>query len=577
MTLHLQLRKEETRSVFEFLEMPAASFYSGKIQFDDPNYASVIKAHLLLALNHTERVIKGRFNRDLFLRGISSSNRTLNKMFPTGCQVLKNQDIGDILCSLRNLNAHARLSDEDLLFFENKKYIDGLCKLPKMNDSTKIALKGGVLTMAGFITLILLFLRKESLEMIAKRSKIMRIIVSGSPNSFDSVRFVEEISHTNLEIPIREKCGDTIVSSIFGEYEDKVTKEDSLFKLEFGTKKNPVYRTIVEINEDEQIINVKKGSLTKTYYPKDYKLVVADKDAFIETSNMFPAFELIDLLHEMNVSVFDSSIRDGIVNKMNLYGKLNYPKFYVDKNIHILLLPPTNSDYRIVSSLLTGGLIDFFLKLEEDIYSTYGFEKNGYSKISEALSLAGFSEKITNKLIVLRNFAMHAYVFNEYQIHNSVATQYSFDFVISTISDALYELKEKNKELLAKAQENAHTHLVVPLLYGKYSKIIEYTLDAFDGFVKFDPNDQSVKNKALYVLASFFDTNELNKLYVAYEPRPLIDEYHVEGEKDILYLFSTNWDSNDRLHHFLDSKKCAYSETKTENKGVLRIHYFEKD
>ena len=49
------------------------------------------------------------------------------------------------------------------------------------------------------------------------------------------------------------------------------------------------------------------------------------------------------------------------------------------------------------------------------------------------------------------------------------------------------ELKEKNKELLAKAQENAHTHLVVPLLYGKYSKIIEYTLDAFDGFVKFDP------------------------------------------------------------------------------------------
>ncbi len=577
MALHLQFRKEETRSAFEFLNKPAINFYSGKIQFDDPDYASVIKAFLLQAINHVERTIKGRFNRDLFLKGINDNNKILNEMFPTGCQILKGQDIGETLCSLRNLNAHARLSDHDLSFFENKKFIAGLCNLPKMNDSLRMALKGGTLTMAGFITLILLFLRKESLELIAKRSKVLRIIVSGTANSYDSTRFVEAISHTNLEIPIREKHGDTIVSSIFGEYEDKLSKEGSLFKLEFGTKKNPIYCAIVEIDENKQIISVKKGSLTKTYYPNDYELVVKDRDAFIEASNMFPVFGLVDLLYEMNVSIFDSKIRDEIASKISLYGKLNYTKFYVDKNIRILLLPPTNSDYRIVSSLLTGGLIDFFLKLEEDIYNTYGFEQNGYSKISEALSLVEFSEKLANKLIVLRNFAMHGYVFNEYQINNGVATQYSFDFVINTISDALYELKKKNNELLEKAQENVHIHLVVPLLNGKYSKIVEYTLDAFDGFVKFDPNNQSVKNKALYVISSFFNTEDLNKLYVAYEPKPLIDEYHIEGEKDTRYLYSTSKDSDDRLHDFLDSKECSYSETKTEEKGVLRIRYFEKE
>ena len=577
MALHLQHRKEETRSAFEFLEKPAINFYSGKMQFDDPNYASSIKALLLLALNHLERTIKGRFNRDLFLKGINNNNKILNEMFPTGCQVLKNEyDMGETLCALRNLNAHARLSDYDLSFFNKIRFVAELCNLPKMNHSLRMALQGGVLTMAGFITLILLFLRKESVELIAKRSKVVRIIVSGTADSHDATRFIKEVSHTNLEIPIREKSGDTIVSSIFGEYESKLVKENNLLTLEFGTKKNPIYRAIAEIDENQQTISVKTGSLTKTYYSKDYKLTVVDKDAFIKTSNMFPPFELVDLLCEMGVSTFDSKINDEIISKANLYNKLNYPKFYVDKNIHILLLPPTNSDYRIVSSLLTGGLIDFFLKLEEDIYSIYGFERSGYSKISDALSLVEFSDELTDKLIALRNFAMHGYVFNEFQIHNGVAIQYSFDFVINTISDALCELKERNNALLEKAQENVHVHLVVPLLYGKYSKIIEYTLDSFDGFVKFNPNDQSVKNKALYVISSFFNTNDLNKLYVAYEPKPLIDEYHIEGERDTLYLYSTNRDSNDRLHNFLDSKGCSFSETKIEENGVLRIHYFEK-
>ena len=578
MVLHLQHRKEETRSAFEFLEKPAINFYSGKMQFDDPNYASSIKALLLVALNHLERTIKGRFNRDLFLKGINNNNKILNKMFPTGCQVLRNEhDMGETLCALRNLNAHARLSEYDLSFFDKIRFVAELCNLPKMNDTLRMALQGGVLTMAGFITLILLFLRKESVELIAKRSKIIRIIVSGTADSYDATRFVEEISHTNLEIPIREKPGDTIVSSIFGEYENKLVKENNLFTLEFGTKKNPIYRAIAEIDENQQIISVKKGSLTKTYYSKDYQLAVTNRDAFIEMSNMFPPFEFIDLLCEMGISTFDSNAYDKIANKMNLYGKLNYPKFYVDKNIHILLLPPTNSDYRIVSSLLTGGLIDFFLKFEEDVYNAYGFERNGYSKISNALSLVEFSDELTSNLVVLRNFAMHGYVFNEYQINNGVAIQYSFDFVINTISDALRELKVKNNELLEKVQENVRVHLVVPLLYGKYSKIIEYTLDVFNGFVKFNPDDQSVKNKALYVLSSFFDTEDLNKLFVAYEPKPLIDEYHIEDEKDILYLYSTNKDSDDRLHDFLDSKECLYAEVRTEEKGVLRIHYFEKE
>lgn len=576
MIQNLCYKNERTRDVYDFLNIPAIDFYSGSIAFDDPNYPMVIKGLLLQCLNHVERTLKGKFNCDLFLRGINNNNRALKQMFPVGCHVLMKEDIGEILNSLRNINAHARLSEKDLLFFKKKSFLNELYNLPRINDGIKTVLKGSVLTMGGLITLIMLFLRKESIELVGKRSKTIDLITSGRTDFHNASRFIELVSKTNLETPIREKCGDTIISSIFGEYENKIKKENDSFTLEFGTSKNPLFRLEMTIDEMNNVIHVKKGSLTKTYYNADYTLKIEDKDAFIETASMFPPFELIDLLFEKNIMVFGKNTRDEIIDKKSFYGKLNYPKFYVDKNIHVLLLPPTNSDFRIVSSLITVGLIDFFLKFEEDTYREYHFEKEGYSKVYDAFSLVGYSDELIEKLIVLRNFAMHGYVFNEYQIRNNVLYQYNFDFVVDTLRDALVELKEKNKNLLEKAQDNIEIHIIRPLLNGKYSKIIEYSLDALQGHPEFNPNEQSVKNKMLYVLSSFFDTEDLNRLFVSHNPIASIDEYHIEGE-ETYFLQAHREDQKEMLESYLNNKENTYTEVKTEDKGIIRIHYLVKD
>lgn len=578
MTLRLRYKHEDIKDVIAFLNCSAVNFYSGKLDFEDHNYAMSIKSELLGALNDIEGSIRGQFNCDMFLRGINTNNKHLSKMFPVGCSVFREFDLGKILCGLRNVNAHARLSEKDLAFLGNSFYFKKLSSLKCMSANVKYFTDKQELTMGGLIASIMLFMRAQSIANLCKRYKAFCLIAAGSTSITDGVSFVQNINHVDLEIPIREQQGTDLIMSLFGEYESKAIKnKDNGYVLVFGSNKNPTYMLSVFLDENSGLLKVKKHSLTKVFYEDDYELQIIDLTGFINVANLFPPFVIVDLLYKLGITKFDTKAYELINNNIDRYLKLNYPKFYVDKSVDILLMPPSMSDFRIVSAALTDALIEIFLRFEEETYRIYGFEEEGYSKIYTAFSLVGFGQELTTNLIVLRNMAMHGYVLNEFEIVNGVAYQYNFEFVINTLSNMLKELKEKNQELLSYVQKDIEERLVQRLIGAKYKKIVEYSVDAFEGHIRFNPEEQSVKNKQLFVESSFFNTDDLNQLYIEYEPTPFITKLIIDGEKETYYIYSNNQKQTDTLIHFLKAKGLYYSADKEAQEGVIKTTYWKKE
>ena len=577
MKLHLSFGKEEPTSVIAFLNTPAIDFYSGKLSFEDPNYAMNAKSFLLTAFNYVEGSIYGQFDRDMFLHGINNdTDKRLNEMFPTGCEVFRGQDLGALLCKLRDANAHARISDRDSEILQDKLVFKKLNSLKKMNLSVSYLTKDSMITMGGLIASVLLFLRARSVMMLCKRSKIFWYVGSKLSEKEPGELFVKDISHVNLELPIRRSQGDDLRSALFGEYEESLIKQkDGALSLLFGTFRNPSYSLKVNISNDG-LIGVKKNSLTKVFYEKEYSLRVSDMRGFIEIANELPPFAIVDLLYKMGVSVFDEETYQSLSDNMSRYSKLNYPKFYVDKNVDVLLMPSTQSDFTVVSSLFVETIAELFLRFEEETYRTYGFKQEGYSSLKNALSMNGFSQGLIEDLIALRNFSMHGYVMNEFMFCFGRPYKFSFEFVIKSFRGMLLELKDRNSPLLGFVQKDINERFVKRILALKYNSVIDYSLDAFKGHPKYDPTLQSVKNKMLYLKSSTYETRDLNNLYVEYDPPAIITENIVEGEPEPFYLYANKKYYENALARFLGTKECIYSIDRVDSEGVIETVYWTK-
>ena len=53
---------------------------------------------------------------------------------------------------------------------------------------------------------------------------------------------------------------------------------------------------------------------------------------------------------------------------MVFISKLNHPKFYINKNINVLLLPNTVSDFTMLASIVADSLLKSLLLIEDYIY-----------------------------------------------------------------------------------------------------------------------------------------------------------------------------------------------------------------
>ena len=76
---NIERHRGSDEETIEFLNKPAKNFFSGFVQFEKSSYKSYFRSTLLDAIISIERVIKGTFNCDIFMKNVDFN--LLKQMF----------------------------------------------------------------------------------------------------------------------------------------------------------------------------------------------------------------------------------------------------------------------------------------------------------------------------------------------------------------------------------------------------------------------------------------------------------------------------------------------------------------
>ena len=559
-------KENDIGAVLRLLNASAYDFYTGRCEFDDPDYVMSIKSVILRMMNAIERTINGVFNCDLNYPNAIRIEK-LKEIFPVGCEVFHISSQKDVrtfcmvMTSVRNINAHAFISSEDERFlksqFKSLDRIEKLCLKTRYNTDDRI-------TLAGMIALILLFLREPAIKQASRLTNLVSMVAGGGPRKCDGSAYVNTVSHTNFELPIREKAGKTLYDAVLGEHKDLV-KGDT---LSFGYSDAPSYN--VHFKFDGNHITVFENSITKVYYPKDYTIRVVDEEGFVEIANQFPPFVFVDLLYKLDISVFGKAEYKKIKNNIEFYTKLNYPKFYCDKNIDILVMSSDIADYRVVSGSIADAVNAICLRLENNIASKYGVDisKKEYSSFHELLKVTDITPSRRNELSLLRNASMHGLILGEACFYDDLVYVYDFKSAISTLKHILIDLKNAQSVLFEQFQEDVYVNVVNKLVGLRYNVAVDYTKNYLEGNEVEDPNSERVKNVFIFPEASSYDITMLKKLYVNRDVEPLVIKYIYPKEQYPFYIWNNEY-SLDLINHYIKEHKLK--EVGTVDQGVLKI------
>ena len=549
-----------------FLNSKAKDFYNGTTRFASGAYRAYLKSVILDAIVDIERVIKGVFNCDLFMKCADYS--FLCKMFPNATKLFGINSQEDVLKlsrfleTLRNASAHAQPSSKDYSIFS---YDFALLKNEKrFNDNVYYENKGN-LTVAGLLFIVLNFLREESITITIRQDNIFAVIACGERSGKDVSRFINEISKTNLEIPIRTTHGDSIISAICGKY---YLGNDKEFAIRMGSDEHPTFKIDGDYSKGK--LTIKGGSLSKTYYLSDYVLIIKEEESFIKLANSLPPMALVDLLYLMGVGIFDKEAFNRINDRFDeLYSKINYPKFYIDKTIGVLLLPKTNADYRMTSSIVAGSIIGIMNNLEDFLLKIVNIDfEDEYSRIGKLLHHVGLPDKEMVDAVVLRNFGMHGYSFGEYQIFKGRYFQFTLDFTIKTLNNLLVFFSKKAGRLYDVLAKSVSKLFIQKLCSAKYKKVIEASVN----YVKDDfnlNNCAELTKKNDFVNHSFYDMAALDELNTICYGEPHILKVEIDRMKENLYFYAHDEMSIELLNKFI-ARSNMYIK-KEYSYGVLSI------
>ena len=502
--------KDETlKRALKFFNSKAKDLYKSDSEIVTADFKNRFKATFLNGMIDFERVIRGSFGSDLSLRYADIS--ILKKMFPYACNQIFDVDnnlllTGETMESLRNINAHAFLSPEDYNLFDRD--FSFLESAPKFNDQLKYC-DGNEITIGGLTFILLTLLREESIQSLCKKFPYINVLVNGDCTMTDCSRFVEEISKTNLEIDLRENVPETFEDAVLGSYKDAAIFNGDAFTFVQGSESMPIVKIECECFSRD-FIKVKEGSLTRVYYNEGFALSIKEPALFVELSRQLPAFALVDYLFKLSIDVFDKQVYETLKNDYLLF-KLNKPKFYVDKNIGVILLSNTCSDYRIISSILTDGLNALFLSLEEYFYSEYGLkDEESYSTLRIALNNVGVKPYLRDKIVSLRNIAAHGYMFGDHSYLGRELVEFDVKCVTEILARFVKALKSLNKKAYEFAATRITRLIIERTIFAKYRKIDEVC------FAYLTNNGNSdidlLKKKYLFVERSYFDTTSFNYL-----------------------------------------------------------------
>ena len=437
--------------------------------------------------------------------------------------------LSTVLTSFRNINSHAKVAERKMSFrqFDFSRLIDE----PKFNQS--ITYFDGDITIAGMVYLIALFLREESLAALIKKDLIFSYVIVGSLSKDNGERFVKEISHVNLEVPIRTKKAKTLKNAIFGEMRPFVEEDGVSFECSIGYEDLITYRVSGTVRNSS--IAIKSGSLTHIAYKKDYELLILDKVGFIELSNQLPAFALVDYLYAKKISIFDKNEYDNVVKMFDRIEKLNHPKYYVDKNINIILLPETISDYRLISSVIVDSLQRSCLALEDYIYfNRIEEEPKEYSIFKKAIETIGVPNDLLNDMVCLRNFASHGYIINESLIYSGGTKELTIPFIISTLEKFLRFVKSCDPQLFNYFSRIVREQIIEVVTSAKYKKIVQTSREILLTYPDYDQKTLEIKN--MYVNRTILDISLFNEIAEIIDSKQVVAKLDIKSIPHPLYL-----------------------------------------
>ena len=504
----LKAKKSDKNEMIRFLNSKARDFYNCEHKFEFKQYSSFFKANLLSGLIDLERVIKGTFGCDIFMKYANIND--LKIMFPNATKnifKLENENslklMGRILEILRNMNAHAYLCNQDFEFFK----FDFSVLEHQVRFSNEIKYFDKEITLAGVIFIVLNFLREESINILIKKDNIFSLVANGEISKKSNGRFVKEISGVDLEQEIRKDQYQDLSSSIIGDFSKFNFGNSNQFNIEIGSHRFPTFKVSGQVAENK--VTIFAGSLTKTYYKTDYTLEICDLDSFIKLSNEMPPFALVDFLYSSGVNTFSKDTK--LTCNLELAKKLNKPKFYTDKNIYILTLPSSVSDYRLVSSIVSDSVTKITLQLEEYIYKTRDIERKGnISSIGIALTYLKLSSKCIDDIKFIRNFSTHGYAFSDYLIYGDDAKQFTLDYVIDSFKTLLDELEVNEFDIYKYAVTLICSYFVNVLVSAKYKLGIMLGREILKDYPCFNKKDMAIKNG--FINNSSLDIQKLEKL-----------------------------------------------------------------
>lgn len=519
------------------------------------------KKNLLFALNTIENVFRGTFHSDLFVTRADEAK--FEKLFPNGFRLFNNniKQIAHFLDTVRNCCAHSFLSDDDIKIFGY--YYSQLDNEPKFNPDIKYA-QNGIITIAGLVFLIFNFLREQTIIKLCKDNPVFGLITCGKLGRDDGSLFVSRISHVDLENnPIREITGSDVEAALLGQYLNKLS-DDGSFAIALGAPGNPLYRVSGLIKDNHVIIN--SDSMTMTYYESDYDVAIEYEKGFIELANKLPELLIVDLLKEQDYRVFNKEVYQKLVDKWNLISKLNYPKYYEDKNIKTIFVPNEVADYRVMNTIINNAVASIAIELEKRIYKKYKIISDSYSRFSKALSQVIKNNNVNSQVVALRNFAVHGRAFGEFNYVGSKIFYYSPEFAFDSLRLLLLELQKTDLEVFELASKKISGILIGKICSYRYSQVEKESVIYINNYPNGDSKE--LHQKRLYVDHSMFDTTELDELNSLCENECYIYKVIVESSKETLY-FTCCAERDELIKEF-----CAKHGFDIKEEGGLTVKSF---
>lgn len=465
--------------IIKFYNAPIEDFYRGSFVFvgKQQDFSNKFKSDLLYFLVEVERVIKATFNTDL---GLYNANlKQFKKMFPNISgnifDIQTENDLlifGDLLKTSRNINAHSIGSLDDYHIF--KRDFSGLKKQKTFNPKIKYLTDDNKLTVAGFVFVIINMGRAQSIKTLTTKNNDFGLISKGVSGIDDGEYFAENISNVNWETKVRDDDKKTLEGAIFGDLlEEAKTEKPNCYELLIGGE-DSYYEHKYYVDIDHNRIFVHKNTLSDVLYENDFELKIEDEKLFIELANQYPPFVFVDLLYKLNINVFDKEAYEYITDKKrwNLYSKPMYSKFYVDKNLDILLADKTRSDLRINSNVCNGALHAIFMKLEKLIIKFYQIDLKEirYSKLSDLLRRVSADQELCRRSQIIRNLVSHGYNFGEHIFIDGQIIKHDLASSVKLMCD-LIDFFESQNETIAYALKKDVSSLLINQMLAIRTKL----------------------------------------------------------------------------------------------------------